>query len=489
MASLLFVKPFAFLKTAIALSVLALSPIGCSESTPGGGAGGALATGGAGIESGGAPASGGAFGTGGQPTSGGAPGSGGGPTGGGSTGGAAAGGAASGGGQGDGGTASGGDGAGGTPASLEWLPTWATTMQSLETNKPDHVPPALPNNTLRQFVWPTVSGGKVRLQLSNEKGETPVDIQKVHIARAKNQTDPQANTGQVDPGTSTPLTFNGAPNVTIPAGMSVFSDGVDFALEEVKLTAITIQFGASIPANITNHPGSRMTSYFANGDAVATEALNGAQTRDRWYFIDALEVMAPPDASAIAVLGDSITDGYGILNKFARWTDVFTLEIKKDPAIATKRSVLNFGMGANSLTSSSEFQDSGVFRFERDVLSRDKIKYLIVLEGVNDVNGGTQAQTLTSAYQDIITRATAQGIKVFVSPITPMHAANSVRSQVNDWIRASTAYDEGVDFDLAIRDPGNPNNMQAAYKNDDLHPSEAGYKAMGESVDLTLFHD
>ncbi|OQX68786.1 MAG: hypothetical protein B6A08_08100 [Sorangiineae bacterium NIC37A_2] len=492
MASLFSVKPFAFLKTALALSLLVLSPLGCGESTPGDGSGGALPTGGTGTESGGAPASGGMPGAGGTPTaSGGEPGSGGLSSGGSAAGGAGLGGAPAAGGQapGDGGSASGGEGTGGSPAEPEWLPIWATTMQSLETNKADHVPPTLPNNTLRQFVWPTVSGGKVRLRLSNVKGQTPVDIQKVHIARAKNQTDPQANVGQIDASTSTALTFNGAPNVTIPAGMAVFSDGVDFTLEELKLTAITIQFGANIPANITNHPGSRLTSYFASGDAVAQEAFNGAQTRDRWYFIDALEVMAPADAVAIAVLGDSITDGYGVLNKFARWTDVFSAQLKKDAALASKRSVLNFGMGANMLASDSEFQDAGVKRFERDVLSRSKIKYLIVLEGVNDIEGGAQAQTLTSAYQDIITRATAQGIKVFVSPLTPMNAANAVRTQVNEWIRASEAYSEGVDFDLAIRDPGNPNNMQAPYKNDNLHPSEAGYKAMGESVAVTLFHD
>jgi lysophospholipase L1-like esterase len=373
------------------------------------------------------------------------------------------------------------------------VPSWATTIQSLEVEKPDHVPPSLPGNTLRQFIWPTLSGGQVRIQLSNEKGAEPLDVAKVHIALAKTAADANNSNGEVDPSTDAAFTFSGMPNVTIPAGMTVWSDGIDFSLEHVKLTAISIQFGQSIPTNITNHPGSRTTSYFATGDAVATGAMNGGETRDRWYFINALEVMAPADASAIACLGDSITDGYGVLNKFARWTDALTLAIKADPTIASKRSVLNFGMGANELTASSTYQDSGLVRFERDVLTRDKVKYLIVLEGVNDINNTARtppvtAQTLTDAYGEIVEQARAKGIKVWVSPLTPMNAANSMRDAVNAAVRAADYYDTGIDFDIAIRETGNPNNTQAAFKNDALHPSDVGYKAMGDSIDLTLFY-
>jgi lysophospholipase L1-like esterase len=371
---------------------------------------------------------------------------------------------------------------------MEWVPSWATTIQSLEVEKADHVPPSLPGNTVRQFIWPTLSGAQVRIQLSNEKGAQALDIAKVHIARAKTAGDPANSMGQIDTTTDVAFTFGGMPNVSIPAGMTAWSDGVDFPLEEVTLTAISIQFGQSIPTNITNHPGSRTTSYFGAGDLVSQEAVSGGETRDRWYIIDALEVMAPPDAAAIACLGDSITDGYGILNKFARWTDALTTAIKADPQIASKRSVLNFGMGANNLTKDDTYQDSGLKRFARDVLERDKIKYLIVLEGVNDITGGVSAQDVTSAYTTIVDQARAKGIKVWVSPLTPMNAANDTRDQINQTVRGADYYDVGIDFDIAIRDSGNPNNTQAAFKNDDLHPSEAGYKQMGESVDLSLFY-
>lgn len=369
------------------------------------------------------------------------------------------------------------------------MPSWATTIQSLEANKADHVPPTLPGNTAREFIFPTLAGAQVRIQLSNEKGAQALDIQKVHIAKAKTSADAGNSMGQIDTATDVEFTFNGMPNVSIPAGMTVWSDGVDFPVEAAKLTAISIQFGQSIPTNITNHPGSRTTTYFGSGDMVSSEALSGGETRDRWYFIDAIEVMAPPDAAAIACLGDSITDGYGILNKFARWTDALATAIQADPQIATKRSVLNFGMGANNLTKDDTYQDSGVNRFARDVLKRDKIKYLILLEGVNDITGGVTAQTITAAYADIVAQARAKGITVWVSPLTPMNAQNNAqRDTINQTVRASDYYDAGIDFDMVIRDSGNPTNTQAAFKNDDLHPSEAGYKAIGESIDLSLFY-
>ena len=316
-------KRLAFLPLFVSLVACGNALVGCSSGTDlNPGSGGASPTGsGGGTGSGGQTVgSGGDTGAGGTAVTGGAAG----------TGGDVASGGSSTGGQ--------DNASGGTSGELSWLPTWATTIQALESNKADHVPPSLPGNTLRQFIWPTVSGGKVRIQLSNEKGATAVDIQKVHIALAKTGSDPNSSNGQIDATTDTAFTFNGMPNVTIAPGMTAWSDGVDFALEEIKLTAISIQFGTNIPSNITNHPGSRTTSYVGTGDGVAMESLSSPQTRDRWYFIDALEVMAPSDASAIAVLGDSITDGYGTLNDFARWTDALTRAIQEDPAIADTRS-------------------------------------------------------------------------------------------------------------------------------------------------------
>jgi lysophospholipase L1-like esterase len=387
------------------------------------------------------------------------------------------------------GAASAGAGSGGSGATgaLEWLPSWATTIQSTETA---NLPPPLANNTLRQFVWPTVSGQEIRIQLSNEKGSTPVDIQKVHIARARTEADPGNSAGQIDTATDLAFTFNGLPNVTIPAGQTVWSDALAFSLQEIALTAVSMQFGAGVPPEITGHPGARTTSYVANGDAVAQEGLAGAQTRDRWYFINAIEVMAPSNAFAIAVLGDSITDGFGVLNQFARWTDFLTLAIQNDPQVADTRSVLNFGMGANNLTVSGAFQDAGVVRFGRDVLPRDKIKWLIVLEGINDiVFSNVQAQPIIDAYSQIITAAHAEGILVYGATITPTNQGDAtIRGQVNEWIRTSGQFDQVIDFATVIGDPNDPNGILPMFNNDGLHPNTAGYAAMGNAVPLSLFY-
>jgi lysophospholipase L1-like esterase len=451
--------------------------------------------GGGGIEgTGGTPGTGGGLGAGGDSSggtsSGGAPGGGGTGTGGAGTGATSTGGTSTGGGSTGG---SGGGGTGGSPGALEWLPSWATTIQRTETDNKPAV--ALEGNTLRQFVFPTVSGSQIRLQLSNERGNVAIPIDKVHIAKAKTAGDPYNSMGVIDATTDVALTFGGNANVTIPVGETVWSDPVDFPLTEIQLTAITMLVGDGVTqsgVDLTGHPGARTTTYVAEGDVVSEESLTDVDNRPRWYFINAIEVMAPADAFAIALLGDSITDGYMTENDFSRWSDFLTLELKKDPVLATKRSVLNFGMGANTLLGSvGGDQDPGVVRFQRDVLPRDKIKWLIVLEGVNDVTGATAtAEDIMAGYDEIITAAEAQGIEVFISPLTPMNANASAgeRPPLNALIRTLPNYDVGADLDLAIRDPADENLTLPAYKNDDLHPNHAGYQAMGEYVDLMLFY-
>jgi lysophospholipase L1-like esterase len=186
--------------------------------------------------------------------------------------------------------------------------------------------------------------------------------------------------------------------------------------------------------------------------------------------------MARDDAFAIAVLGDSITDGYGVLNRFGRWTDQLTRALQNDAQLADTRTVLNFGMGANNLTVSGQYQDSGVVRFGRDVVPRDKIKWLIVLEGTNDIiYSGIQAPAIIAAYQQIIQSAHAEGILVYGSPITPTNQGDAaIRAEVNEWIRTSGEFD--------------PNAILPIYDNDGLHPNLAGYEAMGNAVELSLFH-
>lgn len=383
-----------------------------------------------------------------------------------------------------------GDMSGGTGSgpAMKWLPSWATSMQGLE-DKPDHHPPiTLAGSTLRQFVWPTFSGETVRIQFSNEKGETPLDIARAHIARADTADDPGNSSGRIDKATSVAFTFDDAAGVVIPPGQTVWSDPIDFSLRKMELTAISLRFGDRTPEELTTHPGSRTTSYFSAGDHVSQVDLPGAQTRDRWYIINALDVMAPSSAFAIAVLGDSITDGYGVMNAFQRWPDHLALAIDADPGLADTVSVLNFGMGANLLTLSSPDQDSGLARFERDVLPREGIRYLIVLQGVNDIKfGNVQAGSLIDAYRQIVSAANAAGITVYGSPITPMSENNANRNAVNHSIRNDGYFDAVIDLDAVLRDENAPDEFAPEYLNDGLHPNLAGYQAMGNSVNLDLF--
>lgn len=370
----------------------------------------------------------------------------------------------------------------------EWLPSWATTIQRTEDR---NEPPPLGDKTLRQFVWPSYPGQEIRLQLSNERGEAPVEITSVHIARAM-----PLGRGEIDASTDTAFTWEGESSVTIPEGETAWSDPVSFDLEAMEPMAITMHF-ASAPVDVTGHPGARTTSYIADGDVVSAATLSG-ETRDRWYFIDAIEVMAPPDANSVAILGDSIADGYGVLNQFARWPDFLNRAISEDETIADRVSVLNFGMGGNCLTAPGENDDmdSGVVRFERDVLGRaEKIRWLIVFIGVNDmIYCEADADTITAAYQDIIDRSHDAGIAVYGATITPFGSNTTgdplaVRDEVNEWITTSGEFDAVIDFAAMVADPRDPSQLNPPLSNDGLHPNLAGYEVLGNAVDLSLFYE
>ncbi|HEU5074752.1 MAG TPA: GDSL-type esterase/lipase family protein [Polyangiaceae bacterium] len=379
---------------------------------------------------------------------------------------------------------------------MAWLPSWATSIQlTEERNAPTE---SLATRTLRQFVFPTYSGTQIRIQLSNEKGTGPVEISKVHIAKAQ-----PLGSGQIDASTDAEFTFSGSASVTIPQGETVWSDPLEFSLEEMQPTAVTMLLGATVPGNdgITGHPGARTNSYVATGDVVSEASISGSKY-ERWYFINAIEVMAPAEAFAIVALGDSITDGYGIHDEFKRWPDYLTAAINADPDLKDLVSVIDAGNGGNALLNGDGYMDAGVDRVARDVLARPKVKHVIVLFGVNDILYGTfpssgaqgMADNIIGGYQDIVEACRAAGVKVYGSPITPFGAnnsdlqMNSARTLVNTAVLAGDIFDDVIDFSAVLVQPGsNPEAIQASMDNDGLHPSAAGYEAMGNAVDLALF--
>ncbi|WP_437666270.1 SGNH/GDSL hydrolase family protein [Sorangium sp. So ce1182] len=390
------------------------------------------------------------------------------------------------------GGAAGEGGGGGTAGERRWVGTWTTGPQLTETgNNPPA--PGLANNTLRQVVYTSIGGSNVRLLLSNEFGNGPVTMQSVHIA------DSTTDDG-IDAGTDHALTFSGADSVTIPVGEAVFSDPIDYNLKPISKLAVTIRFG-NVPSGITGHPGSRTTSYIQTGDGVSSATLASPVKTDHWYYITGLDVMADPTAAAIVILGDSITDGRGsVTNGNTRWPDFLSRRLRANPGTENV-AVLNLGIGGGTVLSGG-LGPTAKARFQRDVLEQRGARWLVILEGVNDIgnapagSGPSVADGLISAYGEFIDKAHGAGMLAYGVPILPFGGSNydsaeheAARQEVNAWIRTSGKFDEVIDLEPAVRDPNDPSRVQESldFENDGLHLNPTGLEAMANAVDLSLF--
>ena len=374
----------------------------------------------------------------------------------------------------------------------KWVGTWSTAPQLVE---PNNMPPApgLSNNTLRQVVRVSIGGKKLRFKFSNRFGKTPVTLKAVHISVSTGGSAIQERSVKT-------LAFNGRPDYTMEPGTDVSSDVVAFDLKPRMEVAITISFGETSPT-LTGHPGSRTTSYLLTGDQVAPSAdFSQAIKTDHWYIITGIDVEAPASAAAVAILGDSITDGRGSgTNKQNRWPDILATKLLRQRA-TRQTGVLNLGIGGNAVLRGG-LGPTALARFNHDILQQEGVKWVIIFEGVNDL-GSTRdslaafdvAKGLVAAYDTMITKAHAKGMKVYGVTITPFKKAgyyrtyrDAARNWINEWIRTSGRFDAVIDFDKAIRDPQDPATMLAEAQSDYLHPNELGYQMMGEAVDLSLF--
>ncbi len=380
-----------------------------------------------------------------------------------------------------------------TNSKEKWIATWSTSHQLVE---PRNNPPApgLNGNTLRQVVRVSLGGNNIKLRLSNTFGNAPVEIESVHVSKALDD-------GQIAPETDTKVYFGNQSKITIEPGETILSDSIEFDLKTRSDVAITMYITA-IGTEISGHPGSRTTSYIKTGNTVTDISMEDADAKaDRWYIIDTIEVMAPDSSAAVVILGDSITDGYGTdINKQNRWPDELSRRLLEN--INTQHiSVLNHGIGGNCVLKSC-LGPSAVSRFERNVLSQNGVKWLIIFEGVNDIGGieshekaAEIVDNLKTAYQEMINKAREHNIKVFGATITPFGgsfydtpAAELARQQINEWIRTNDSFDAIIDFDKALRDPKKPRHiLPKADGGDGLHPSVEGYTLMAEFIDLSLF--
>ena len=376
----------------------------------------------------------------------------------------------------------------------KWVGTWGTAEQLVE---PNNMPPepGLANNTLRQVVCVSIGGDRLRVHFSNLFGTTPVTLESVHIALSKGES-------SIDPATDRILSFDGRPEVTMAAGAVATSDSLEFPIKPRSLVAITICFGPTSAA-VTGHPGSRTTSYLLAGNQIASVDFAGAAKTDHWYIISGIDVIAPENAAAVVVLGNSITDGRGSgTNKQNRWPDELAIRLQTNAA-TQQVSVLNMGIGGNCVLRNC-LGPAAVDRFDRDVLSQEGVRWLIILEGINDIGqtrteeqGRAVAAKLIDAYKQMIDRAHAKQIRVYGATLLPMGGSfyaggyrDSAWGQVNQWIRTSGQFDAVIDIDAALRDRENPSRlMPDADSGDHLHPSERGHQMMGDAVDLNLFKE
>ncbi len=383
---------------------------------------------------------------------------------------------------------------------LQWVGSWAASQQIPE---PQNALPAddLRDATVRQIFHLSVGGATLRVHVSNTFGAQALRFTSVHVARPVS-----LSSAQIDPASDRAVTFSGRPDVIVPAGADYISDPLDYPVPALSSLDVTFHLDEA-PTGETGHPGSRATSYYAHGNLVSAPDLPNAKKVDHWYQVSGIDVSGNTDSAAIVAFGDSITDGHGATtNGNDRWTDVLAERLQ---ASSSKNiAVLNQGIGGNHLLTDG-LGPNALARFDRDVLAQTGVRYLILFEGVNDLGGLTRlgdvpaeahaalVHRLIGAYQQMILRSHAHGIRVYGATITPFVGSDyyhppatteADRQTINDWIRAAGHFDGVIDFDAVARDPQHPERLLPAFDcGDHLHPNAAGYRAMGEAVPFTLF--
>jgi len=422
------------------------------------------------------------------------------------------------------------------PASQDnWVPTWATAQQLIRTPPPP-VPlvttvPAQPasgaapglaatstsaqrgrgpagavfrvttlsNQTLRMIVRTSIGGRRARVKLSNAFGSTPVIVGSAHLARRGTES-------SITSGTDRPLTVAAKASFTIMPGVVVVSDPVDLDVPALTDLAVSLYL-PSDTGSPTTHATALHTTYVSTaGDFAGQSEFPVGGTTQQYYWLASVEVAAPADAAAIVAFGDSITDGArSTPDTNNSWPALLAQRLVANKA-TVNIAVINEGIGGNRLfTDAAGLAGVGALaRLDRDVFSHPNVKWLMILEGINDIGtlgaANPPAEPVTKedliwVLQQVINRAHAHGIKVIGCTLTPYEGAGyarengeAIRAAVNQWIKTSGAFDAVVDFEAATRDPNNPKRFKPEYDpGDHLHPNDAGYKAMADAVDLSIF--
>ncbi len=347
------------------------------------------------------------------------------------------------------------------------------------------------------IVRTSVGGSVLRVQLSNTFGPAPLSVGAAHIAlRDKGSS--------IVTSSDHALTFSGQPSIVIPAGAQALSDPVDMHVGPLAYLTISVYISGKA-VDPTDHLTGLHTTYVSGpGDFTGSVSITPVRTSESWYWISAVDVLAPAKTGVIVAFGDSITDGAtSTPDTDSSWPSQLADRIQKNKSTAGKWAVVNEGISGNQLLSDG-MGKAALARLDRDVFSLTGVKWIIVLEGINDIGLSSfmhnpadkvTARQLIDAQKQIIARAHLRGIKVMGATLTPFKGASyyspqgeKTREAVNHWILTSGAFDATVDFDKVVEDPGHPEEIRPSWNiRDHLHPNDQGYKAMADAINLSAF--
>lgn len=376
-----------------------------------------------------------------------------------------------------------------------WISTWGASPQTTAA------PLSIDGQTLRQVAHVSLGGERLRVRFSNAFGTTSLAISEARVAIS-------AGGSAIIPSTDRPVTFGGSLATTIPPGALVVSDPVELEVPALADVAVSLYFPGPVSVT-TEHSLAVQTSFLSPaGDfAGATSLPSGSTTTTSWYFLNGIEV-APRISrpAAVVTLGDSITDGYAsTVDANRRWPNFLAARLQSRHDTA-RVAVVDEGISGNRVLHDF-IGPNALARFDRDVLAQTGVRWVIVLEGINDIGipgaFGLAAEEVTAeqiieGHRQLVERAHGRGLTIYGGTLTAFEgtlfpgyftpAGEAKRKAVNEWIRTSGAYDAVIDFDMATRDPTHPARLNPAFDSGDhLHPNDAGYEAMAKAVDLGLF--
>ncbi|CAM5708650.1 SGNH/GDSL hydrolase family protein OS=Streptomyces alboniger OX=132473 GN=CP975_12965 PE=4 SV=1 [Streptomyces alboniger] len=373
-----------------------------------------------------------------------------------------------------------------------WVGSWSTSPAGAE---PGTARKGFAGRSIRNVVHTSVGGAGARITLSNLYGTTPLSITHASIAVASATNDPAAATG-----TLRRLTFNGNTSVVVPPGAQVMSDAARLRVpHDADLLVTTYSPTPSGP--VTYHPHARQISYVAEGDR--TEDPDGDAYTEQspfWRYLTAVDVLSNETDGTVVVLGDSITDGISsTMGANRRWTDVLYDRMRTETG-APRYGVVNQGISGNRVLSDGNGRPaanpSGLSRFDRDVLDRTGVKAVVIALGVNDILRNphqNDPDRIIEGLRELTRQAHTRGLRVVGATLMPFGGhrgyepgLEAVRQSVNEQIRSGKVFDDFVDFDRALRDPYDPRSLRERYDSGDhLHPSDAGYRKMAQTFNLS----